>query len=81
VTLKALVRVAADLAETDTEPPEGRVKRWIERLQPWSARVRDFRGEGFYERFAAKGQVERVVRIQRELGQLIGVGGRKSATG
>jgi len=31
--------------------------------------VRDFRVEGFYERFPAKGQVERVSRIHKELGR------------
>ena len=77
VTLKALIRVAADLTTADGAQ-EGRVKRWTERLQPWAARVRDFRGEGFYERFPAKGQVERVVRIQRELAQMIGLSARKA---
>jgi len=44
------------------------VPRWREKLSPWAERVRDFRNEGFYERFAAKGQIERVARIHRELG-------------
>jgi hypothetical protein len=35
--------------------------------------VREFRNEGFYERFPAKGQIERVVRIQRELAKKAGV--------
>ncbi|MBA3848251.1 MAG: DGQHR domain-containing protein [Planctomycetes bacterium] len=78
VTLKALVRVAADLAASDTNPAEGRVRRWTERMQPWTERLRDFRSEGFYERFPAKGQVERVVRIQRDLAQAIGVVGRRA---
>jgi DGQHR domain-containing protein len=77
VTLKALIRVAADLGGADGAP-EGRVRRWTERLQPWASRVRDFRAEGFYERFPAKGQVERVVRIQRELAQMIGLSTRKA---
>jgi len=34
VTLKALIRVAADLAAADGDPVEGRVKRWSERLRP-----------------------------------------------
>src|SRR6185436_7757666 len=36
VTLKALIRVCADLADKDAEPRDGRVKRWAERLSPWS---------------------------------------------
>ncbi|CDM64088.1 DGQHR domain-containing protein [Pyrinomonas methylaliphatogenes] len=73
VTLKAMVRVCADLARTDEEPAEGRVERWAERLAPWSELQRDFRAEGFYERFAAKGQVERVAKIHRRLAAAIGL--------
>ncbi|HZQ45595.1 MAG TPA: DGQHR domain-containing protein, partial [Verrucomicrobiae bacterium] len=65
VTLKAMLRVCADLAAQDAEPEEGRVNRWVEQLAPWSELVRTFRNEGFYERFPAKGQVERVARIHR----------------
>ncbi|HUF12699.1 MAG TPA: DGQHR domain-containing protein [Longimicrobiales bacterium] len=75
VTLKALVRVAADLAEDDELPLDDRQQRWIERMRPWRGRVRDFRADGFYERFAAKGQVERVGRIHRELARAIGLRG------
>ncbi len=67
VTLKALIRVCADLAHADAEPDDGRIRRWEERLGPWSELARQFRAEGFYERFPAKGQVERVGRIHREL--------------
>ncbi len=67
VTIKAMVRVCADLARADAEPEDDRVKRWERRLHPWSDLKREFRAEGFYERFAAKGQVERVARIHREL--------------
>src|SRR3970282_1950148 len=66
VTLKAMVRVCADLAHADAEPEDDRVKRWERRLHPWGDLKREFRAEGFYERFAAKGQVERVARIHRE---------------
>ena len=44
---------------------------WALLLAPWAERVRDFRVEGFYERFAARGQVERVGRIERELARAI----------
>ena len=73
VTLKALLRVAADLALQDSDPAEGRVERWAGKLAPWAERVREFRSDGFYERFAAKGQVERVARIHRELGRTAGI--------
>jgi DGQHR domain-containing protein len=73
VTLKALIRVCADLSQQDGQDEEGRVERWRERLLPWADRVRDFRNEGFYERFAAKGQIERVGKIQRELAKAAGI--------
>jgi hypothetical protein len=67
VTLKALIRVCADLAPKDATPEDGRLERWVKRLTPWTEQKRMFRVEGFYERFPAKGQVERVSRIHREL--------------
>jgi DGQHR domain-containing protein len=79
VVLKAMVRVCADLAAVDTEPEEGRVDRWREKLLPWAEQVASFRNEGFYERFPAKGQVERVARIHRELSRLAGLTPRPSA--
>jgi DGQHR domain-containing protein len=68
VTLKAMLRVCADLAHEDAEPKDERVKRWTRRLGPWTELAKQFRNEGFYERFPAKGQIERVARIHRELG-------------
>lgn len=68
VTIKAMLRVCADLAAADAEPKDDRVKRWARRLSPWTDLARSFGVEGFYERFPAKGQVERVARIHRELG-------------
>ncbi|MHB8415440.1 MAG: DGQHR domain-containing protein, partial [Acidiferrobacteraceae bacterium] len=73
VTLKAMVRVCADLAAKDAEPEAGRLDRWMQRLQPWAAQKREFRSDGFYERFPAKGQVERVGRIHRELARFAGI--------
>src|SRR5204862_3425998 len=67
VTLKALLRVCADLAAEDAEPKDDRVKRWSKRLAPWTDLAKQFRVDGFYERFPAKGQVERVARIHRDL--------------
>jgi DGQHR domain-containing protein len=73
VTLKAMIRACADLAAEDAEPEEGRVDRWEERLQPWAELRRMFRADGFYERFPAKGQVERTSRIHRELARTAGI--------
>jgi DGQHR domain-containing protein len=73
VTLKALMRVCADLARQDEEPAESRQRRWERRLAAWSEHVRQFRSEGFYERFPAKGQVERVSRVYRELLRLANI--------
>ena len=73
VTLKAMIRVAASLVRQDPGPEEGRVERWTARLQPWSALTSKFRTEGFYERFPAKGQVERVSRISQELARAAGL--------
>lgn len=80
VTLKAMLRVCADLSAADAEP-EGRIERWTAKLAPWAEQARDFKNEGFYERFPAKGQVERVTRIHRDLGRLAGIatrGGKKA---
>jgi DGQHR domain-containing protein len=78
VTLKAMLRVCADLSGQDAEPAEGRIERWKAKLAPWSEQVREFKNEGFYERFPAKGQVERVARIHRELGRLAGIAAAKN---
>jgi DGQHR domain-containing protein len=78
VTLKALIRVCADLASQDAEPADDRLNRWRLRLSPWTERRRDFRNDGFYERFAAKGQVERVARIHRELARAASISSRSS---
>ncbi len=73
VAIKAMIRVCADLSSQDADPEEGREKRWRERLGPWAGRIRDFRNEGFYERFAAKGQIERVAKIHRDLARAAGI--------
>ena len=73
VTIKAMLRVAADLAAADADPQEGRVRRWANRLYPWADMMKAFKAEGFYERFPAKGQVERVTRIQKDLAKAAGI--------
>lgn len=73
VTLKALVRVLGDLlAEGDialewTNDRELGEGVFVKRIVPWASLVPDLRAEGFYERFPAKGQVERVQLIRNEL--------------
>ena len=75
VTLKALIRVLGDLLpdrkmmgqwEQDHSP-----KHFIPTLRCWAPLVKEFRADGFYERFPAKGQLERVRRIQSRLSEAI----------
>ena len=73
VSLKAMIRVAFDLAREDGIPVEGRVQRWTQRLKPWAEMRPQFKAEGFYERFAAKGEVERVEKIRKELSKAANV--------
>jgi DGQHR domain-containing protein len=72
VTLKALVRVCADLYRADGKADE-RVQRWAHKLRRLKEIEPEFRIEGFYERFPAKGQVERVARVHRRIDQLLGI--------
>jgi len=72
VTLKALVRVCADLNRADPDADD-RARRWTGKLRRLKDIEPDFRGEGFYERFPAKGQVERVARVHRRIDQLLGI--------
>jgi DGQHR domain-containing protein len=77
VTIKAMLRVCTDLARVDAEPAEGRIGRWTRKLAPWGDLQKSFRAEGFYERFPAKGQIERVGRVHRELGRAAGIEARR----
>ena len=75
VTLKALLRVLSNLIEeydiisTWRENPSPRI--FEKKIAGWADLKDEFRNEGFYERFPAKGQVERVrvieQRLQREI--------------
>jgi hypothetical protein len=73
VTLKALLRVFGDLiknrAVLQSWDRERSPRAFVELLKPWADLAREFRAEGFYERFPAKGQVERVRRIHLRLTQ------------
>ena len=71
VTLKAIIRVLGDLAERPNligqwlESPSSRV--FEKAISGWKDLNDEFRNEGFYERFPAKGQIERVRMIQQRL--------------
>jgi DGQHR domain-containing protein len=71
VTLKALIRVMDDLlyhrALVNQWEKERSPAPFRPLLLPWSDLAKEFRSEGFYERFPAKGQVERVRRIHLKL--------------
>src|SRR3989454_1188271 len=71
VTLKAIIRVLDDFIERDNvigawrDNPSPKV---FERLvSRWADLKDEFRNEGFYERFPAKGQIERVRVIEQRL--------------
>ena len=66
-----MIRVLGDLAEL-----EGPLESWQENPSPkvfekliasWAGLKDEFRNEGFYERFPAKGQIERVRVIEQRL--------------
>jgi DGQHR domain-containing protein len=76
VTIKAVIRVLGDL----TERPQ-LIGQWLEAPSPkvfekviasWGDLRDEFRNEGFYERFPAKGQLERVRVIQQRLLREVG---------
>jgi DGQHR domain-containing protein len=78
VTIKALVRVAGDVARAwggrrGLEPGADLMKTLEQKMAPLGELLRDFRREGFYERFPARGQVERVERIRKRLAQQLGI--------
>lgn len=71
VTLKALIRVLDDLIIdrkliSDWEQQRS-PKPFADLLRPWAKLAKEFRSDGFYERFPAKGQLERVRRIHQRL--------------
>lgn len=76
VTLKALIRVLSDLTLRDDliekwrENPSPRLFEKL--IAPWANLKDEFRNEGFYERFPAKGQIERVRVIEQRLLREIG---------
>ncbi|MGH7857024.1 MAG: hypothetical protein ACREQY_06790, partial [Candidatus Binatia bacterium] len=83
VTLMALIRVLSDYLRTArgqrSFEAQDRQRAFENLIEPWQQMVPDFREEGFYERFAARGQVERIGIIQRSLGNAIGLTTRAPA--
>lgn len=77
VSLKAVVRVFGDLIRnrkvTQAWEQERSPEAFLNALQPWAELAKEFRAEGFYERFPAKGQVERVRRIHLRLNDKLAV--------
>jgi DGQHR domain-containing protein len=70
VTIEAMLRLCGDVAaKTDaTVLPGPDLQKVLEsRLRSLSELIPDFRREGFYERFPAKGQVERIDIIRKRL--------------
>ncbi len=77
VTLKALIRVLDDLIIDRKLIKDWNEQRshkpFAEIVKPWAPLSKEFRVEGFYERFPAKGQLERVRKIhQRLLDAIVG---------
>ena len=66
VTLKAVIRVLGNLTK-DGEIQDGWEERgqkaFLEKVQNWGQLAKEFRADGFYERFPARGQVERTRKI------------------
>jgi DGQHR domain-containing protein len=77
VTLKAMVRLAGDVAragdDIGVEPGGDIFAKLKKQFSPWSELIREFKREGFYERFAARGQVERVEKIRKRLDREAGL--------
>jgi DGQHR domain-containing protein len=77
VTLKAVIRALGDLSLREDIVPKWRDNpspRVFEKLlAPWAELKDEFRNEGFYERFPAKGQIERVRVIEQRLLREIGM--------
>ncbi len=76
VTLKALIRVLGDLfrqKKVMEHWSSSGAEAFAKTTRPWAELAPRFRAEGFYERFPAKGQVERVRRIHLELTRALGL--------
>jgi DGQHR domain-containing protein len=71
VSLKAVMRVLSDLAQNhdiiETWRSSSSPRVFEKLIAKWADLKDEFRNEGFYERFPAKGQIERVRVIQQRL--------------
>jgi hypothetical protein len=65
--------VCADLAREDASPNRARWRAGSSASRPGPKWRKQFREEGFYERFPAKGEVERVRRVHRDLAKAAGI--------
>jgi DGQHR domain-containing protein len=78
VTLKALLRITADVVDHADRlgigPGAPLDAPLAGAFAPWSDLVREFRREGFYERFPAPGQTQRVERVRARLAREAGLG-------
>jgi DGQHR domain-containing protein len=77
-TLKALLRLAADVVRgagrLGISPGMDLTGPLSGAFAPWTELVRDFRRDGFYERFPAPGQAQRVERVRARLVREAGLG-------
>src|SRR5207248_482099 len=65
VTLKAMLRVCADLAREDGEPAEGRVKRWEERRAAGASPITTRSGNPFGDRLRSLSELVEFVHAVR----------------
>ncbi len=77
VTIKAIIRILGELIKNKAIMNEWASTQGHEAfkplLSPWTEMANRFRADGFYERFPAKGQLERTTRIYRELLNTMGI--------
>ncbi|MHB8604543.1 MAG: DGQHR domain-containing protein [Thermoplasmatota archaeon] len=78
VAIKAYVRILGALIDDNALMSQWQMKRdetpFIERLQSWASFAPELKTEGFFTRFAAKGQLERVRMVEKELAKLAKIG-------
>lgn len=79
VTIKALIRVASDAVRSADKIGLAsgavvNVEVFTQAFAPWISLHPTFRRDGFYERFPARGQAERVEKIRQRLARAAGVG-------
>jgi DGQHR domain-containing protein len=77
VTIAAMLRLVAEVLPTldrDASPGTELQKSLEARFAPLSEIVRDFRRDGFWERFPARGQHERIEIIKKRMARQVGLG-------